>query len=199
MQKEIKYNTSMKKMRNHLLLIGVILLLSCNGKYSDTKKETKRLAFSSFSIEVPVSWENRVFKGIDYSADYILIENKDTIHIDFGSFKEGFDDVLNVFSFKQKKKYDSLGLDTSSLVFSKIPDIDAAQGTFLSEYYLYDTIDNYKVKLRIPKKIGKGITGVYFDSINSKEERLKIYARNLDSLSQRKLLRVFKSIKIEQR
>ncbi len=180
-----------------MLFFGIILIQSCNTKESISDEEMKKMDLKTFSMMVPKSWENKIFKGIDYSTEYILIENKDTIHIDYGKFKEGFDDVINVFSFEQRKKYDSLGLDTTNLVFSKTPDIDAAQGTFLDEYYFYDTVDNLSVKIRIPKRTGMGYTGVIFDSINTNGERLKIYARNLDEITQSKLIKAFKTIVVK--
>lgn len=46
-------------------------------------------------------------------------------------------------------------MDTKDLYSSNTPEIDQAQGTFLKEFYYYDTIENHIAKVKVPKKVEK--------------------------------------------
>ena len=156
-------------------------------------EKTKTLNFDSFEISVPESWQKKEFEGIDFKAEYLLTKENDTIHIG-SNYSDYFDESVQVFSIKQIKKYDSLGLDTSTLFYSKTPEVDQDQGVFLKEYYLYDTVDGYSFKKRIPKVIGDGITALGIVNHNN----IVIYAKDLPKGTQNKLLEVFNTIKIAQ-
>ncbi|QKX05020.1 hypothetical protein HN014_08860 [Aquimarina sp. TRL1] len=173
--------------------ITVSLFFSCKSD----KSNLKTIEFDNiFSIDIPKSWIKKEYDAIDFKANFLITEKNDTIHIEYGNYKDLFDDTVQVFSMDQIKKYDSLGLDTKNLVFSKKPHIDQSQGTFLNEFYYYDTISNLRAKLRFPKNEKSGITGISFDSINSLGKDLKIYAKNLDEKEEKLLKDAFKTIKI---
>ncbi len=67
------------------------------------------------------------------------------------------------------------------MFFSKYPKVDQNQGVFHNEYYMYDSIDNYQVKISLPKRISEGVTGIYFDSL-SDGNSLYIYGNNLETI-----------------
>lgn len=180
--------------RNKILVLVVFftLIISCKKE-----NEFKELEFNDFNIEVPISWEQKSHNGIDFRADFLMTKSGDTIHIDYGNQNGFFDEVVQVFSKDQIRKYDSLNLDTKKLVYSKTPSIDESQGVFLKEYYYYDTINGFRAKIKIPKKSGKGIIGISIDSINTKGKNLKIYATNINQKISNEFIKSIKSIKIK--
>jgi hypothetical protein len=180
------------KKRQIMLKFMIISLLffSCNQK--DNFKE---FSFDGFSMFLPSSWKKIKVKGIDSNVNIIVTKNNDSIYFDLGQYSQEFNETNKVFSKEQIRKYDSLKMNTSGLHFSDTPEIDQAQGTFLKEYYYYDTIDKKIGKIKIPKKYKHGDTGIYFSKINKDE--LSIVAKNLNKEEQEILVESFKTIKFK--
>jgi hypothetical protein len=164
--------------------------------FSCTHKENFReMDFQKFSIDLPSNWEKININGIDSEVNVVVTQNKDSIYFDFGKYSEKFDETNKVFNREQIRKYDSLKMDTKQLHSSDTPEIDQAQGTFLKEYYYYDTISNQMAKIKVPKKIGAGEIGIHFQSIGN--NKLTISAKNLKPDEQAILLKAFESIKFK--
>ncbi len=172
------------------LSIFVFVFLNCN------KDKKKVIDFGVYEIKVPKTWKKFEAPGIDSRVYGIITHKGDSVYNSYGINSRKFDDQVQVFSYEQIAKYDSLGLDTTYLVYSKEPKLDENQGTFLNEYYYYDTISNFRAKFRIPKKTGEGFIGISIDSLNNKGDRLVIFAEDVDNESQTKLIEAFKTIKI---
>lgn len=49
-----------------------------------TKKQTKRISFNQFTIEIPNGWKEIRISGIDSEVGAIVTEENDTIHFDYG-------------------------------------------------------------------------------------------------------------------
>lgn len=58
----------------------------------------------------------------------------------------------------------------------------------------YDAIDGKKAKIVVPKEIGNGTTGVYFEDVGDGMNRLEISGENLTSSQQDVVLTIFRSI-----
>lgn len=169
-----------------------IFYLSCQKPKNDLVNKD----FEHYSIKIPESWSPFIIHGIDSKAYGFITPSKDTIFTSFGENAIQFDETVQVFSYEQISKYNSIGLDTKNLYYSKKPSVDEAQGAFLNEYYYYDTIDGLMAKFIMPKRLGDGFTGITFDSIDSKSNRLVLYGKDLDTLIHFKLLNAFKTIEI---
>lgn len=177
----------MKNITRITLLVFLHLFMSC-------KQESgiKTFEFTGYSIELPRSWEKIKSSGIDSNSEIIVTSNKDSILFDLGDNSERFNETVKVFSKAQIRKYDSLQMETNNLFSSDTPEIDQAQGTFLNEYYYYDSIDNHQAKIKLPKR-DIGIIGIEFPDVNGK--RLAIVARNLSRDERESLLRAFQTVK----
>ncbi|MBP4139145.1 hypothetical protein [Flavobacterium geliluteum] len=180
------------KKRQILLKYMIISLLfySCNQK--DNFQE---FSFDGFSMSLPSSWKKIKVKGIDSKVNLIVTKNNDSIYFDLGQYSQEFNETNKVFSKEQIQKYDSLKMNINGLHFSDTPEIDQAQGTFLQEYYYYDTINKKVGKIKIPKKYQQGETGIYFSKIN--KNALSIVGKNLNKEEQEILIESFKTIKFE--
>lgn len=155
-------------------LLLILFLSSC------TQNKTKTIDMGNYKIEVPENWKETSVNGFDTYVRIIVTANGDTITSDFGNHSERFNETNKIFSKKQLLKYKDMGMDTEKLFWSTTPEIDQAQGSFLKEFYMYDTINKYNAKFRIPKRAGHGITGVFIDSIYKTNNSLTITAKNLD-------------------
>ena len=180
------------KKRQILLKCMIISLLffSCNQK--DNFQE---FGFDSFSMSLPSSWKKIKVEGIDSNVNIIVTKNNDSIYFDLGQYSQEFNETNKVFSKEQIRKYDSLKMNTNGLHYSDTPEIDQAQGTFLKEYYYYDTINKKVAKIKIPKKYKRGETGIYFSKINN--NALSIVGKNLNKEEQEILVESFKTIKFK--
>jgi hypothetical protein len=171
-------------------MIAILLLFSCNQK-----NETKEIDYGKFSIALPSTWKKVIVNGIDSEINVLVTPNGDSIYFDLGQYAQKFDETNKVFSEAQIRKYDSLNMDIKGLHSSDTPEIDQAQGTFLKEYYYYDTIDKKIGKIKVPKKDGFGDTGVYFKDVN--KSQLTIIGKNLVKNEQDILVNSFHTIKFK--
>jgi len=178
-------------MKKIIFCYVTICFISCTNK-------NKRLDFEKFHINVPATWNKIEIKGIDSNVYAIVTENSDSIFLDFGKYSESFNETNKVFSREQIQKYKMMKMETKALYFSDNPEIDQAQGTFLKEYYYYDTIDNIAAKLKIPKIPSKGETGIHFANIDRNGNYLTIIGKNLNSKEQTSLIEAFKTIKVKK-
>ena len=176
-------------MRRLLFITCIFLFAQCS----------KNLEFnnSNFKILLPKNWKEIELKGIDSKVLGALTDKKDTIIFDYGLYSRSFKETIKVFSKKQIRKYDSLKMDTKDLKWSKFPEIDQNQAVFHKEFYYYELIDNNFGKICLPKKAGKGLTGISFRNINNSENHLTIIGRNLDSKERNELLKSFQTIQFK--
>lgn len=65
----------------------------------------------------------------------------------------------------------------------------------------YETIGGYKAKIVVPKIVGNGTTGVYFDDLGGEiqKTRLQISGYNLTAFQQETVLKIFRTIKFPER
>ena len=182
-------------MKKTILLIAIVIgavSSSCNNE----KKQ--KINMGIYTIDLPQEWKKINIQGIDSDIEAILTPSKDTIISDYGIYSQKFDETNKVFSREQIEKYKSMKMDTHNLFWSNTPEIDQAQGTFLDEYYMYDSIDNYLAKFRVSKKDNIGITGISIDSLFNTNNRLTIYSKNLDKLEKEILINSFYTIKFKK-
>jgi hypothetical protein len=173
----------------YLPLLVLLLVISCDSK------SNKTLSFAEFDITVPYNWNKIKLIGIDSEVGGFTTGLKDTIAFSYGKNVYSMKEVLKVNDVKEKRAFDSIGIRTDDMFFSKYPKVDQNQGVFHNEYYMYDSIDNYQVKISLPKRISEGVTGIYFDSL-SDGNSLYIYGNNLETIEHQKLIESFKTMKI---
>jgi len=180
------------KLKILLYVFSIFIFISCEmDKY-------KTIDFDVFSINVPNSWSKIEVQGIDGYSGAIITFKKDTIFFDYSEYASVIDDFVLVQDIKDYEELKSKGFPINDMFFSKSSHLDENQGVFHKEYYLYDTINGYTPKIKIPKKIGKGITAICFDSLSSEKIRFYMYAKDLDTIEQFQLLKAFKTIQFEK-
>ena len=175
----------------YYFLLSFIVFMGCNDS-----QQNKVIDFNNFEITIPNTWNKIDIKGIDSYVGGFSTKSGDSILFEYGKHTYQMDVVFKINDLKEYEKLDSIGFDMADLIFSKYPNIDQNQGTFHKEYYMYDSIDNYKAKISLPKKFGCGTTGIYFEGL-SKGNSLYVYGNNLTDAEQNELLKSFKTINIK--
>ena len=113
----------------------------------------------------------------------------------FGKDVPSFNEIVKVYSFRDKAHFDSINWEVEGLIFSEQPVIDEGQGVYLKEYYMLDTVDDVPVKYKIPKIIGRGNLGVHFHDLDG-GNMMTIQSKSEigDTLTQYEIFKSFKSI-----
>lgn len=174
------------------MILGIII--ACSS--SNQKKEEN---FDGFSICIPDNWLKVSSNGIDSKVTVLVTNENDTVFINYGKSVRGFTETVIVNSLQSKIHFDSLDWPyRSEMIFSKDATVEERQGIFLREYYRYDTIDGKRAKIMVPKLFGKGSTGIHFDSLNRRGEKLTIVGNNLNQITQDQLYKSFYTISFDE-
>jgi hypothetical protein len=137
--------------------------------------------------------------GID-SYVAILTDSRDTFHLEYGKRNivyKFYSIGPTIFNINQKDivtNHIGKELLSDDVVFSKFPEEDEEQKIFDDNYFMYDTINNIIVKKVLPKKIGKGTTGLYIPELRD-GNAFSIYGVNLDSSINLVLVNLFQTIR----
>jgi len=158
-------------------LVALVAFVSCY--------DTKSLDFGSFEIEVPKTWQPVKAKGIDSHVGRIAIDKQDALFFDLGWYSNELRDEDYLFENYAGEIIQPDGslrvpehLKRNSDVFTKI--------------------DGRNAKLVEPKKLGYGITGVYFDSLwtgGSNNVRFQLSGHDLQPENQKAVLQAIKTLK----
>lgn len=186
-------------MRKILVIqVFLVFIFSCNEK-QETRLTNSITIGNLLTIDVPERMKFKEEKGIDSYVAYLIGEKNDTFHIEYGK-KGVIFDLYSVsppiFPLNQREtiiKTSGREPSPEEVIFSKYPDEDREQKIFDKDYFLYDTINQIVVKIVQPKKIGNGITGLYIPELRNGNS-FSIYAKNLDSISYREALMMFRTL-----
>jgi len=167
--------------------------------------ESKRiLDFNYFSLEAPDHWVSISQQGIDSFVGGIAIGKGDTLHFDYGNYSWKLDESLDFYISndsvyipqKNEDKNDTIHRYVNKF-YRLTKDIDWE--SLKKQYIFYENISDKKAKISVPKKIGNGFTGVYFENVSTKykNKRLAIYGSDLGPENHRAFLEAIKTIKFK--
>ncbi len=182
----------MKHSINRALLMAVIFMVSCKS----AKLDRNIFKIGPITIFADKKWKLKEENGIDSEVKLLVLNNKDTITLEYGKHTYSLnEDLPSIMSLKDKREFEALagkGLEVSNLIISEKAEEEIKYGLFLNNYYMYDTINGIQVKVVQPKKVGKGITGIYIAELENGNSFVA-YGVNLDSVAQKEAMIVFKS------
>jgi hypothetical protein len=187
----------MLKMRT-LIILSFILIVSCQS--SKPRTDSHVLDFGAFTIEVPKTWTKVKQQGIDSYAGGIAISLTDTIGFDLGAWSNTLTEPEPVIWERRDLQYHK-NVDTTQIVL--VEDrrrIDPDK--FKRQNLNWDTIDGREAKIVFPRKAGRGITGIYIDSVWTSKfgvGHFNLYGTNLQPDNQEKFLKAIKTLKFKQR
>jgi hypothetical protein len=182
-----------EKMRLPLIII-VLTLFSCAAKQ---KVEIKTLDFGKFKIDVPATWEPVKNNGIDSYVGFIILDNADTVSFDLGWYSNSLDDE-SVYVDSNGDVY-LLDNESNPEFYGNADTIDV-EGLKMNKIK-WTTIDAKRAKIVQPKQAGKGMTGVYFDSLWTKgsgTDRFQMNGKNLNPDNEKRLLEAFETLNFKE-
>jgi hypothetical protein len=176
------------------------ILLSCTDKQ---KRETKTLDFEYFTIDVPVTWEHVKARGIDSFVGHLTLDKGDTIMFDLGWYSNSLDEEYkfkvengDVYLKNQNKSSSNL---TFYEFYGKADTVDLEK--FKVNKIMWTKVDGKRAKIVQPRETGKGITGIYFDSLwtaGSGTDRFQMSGTNLHRDNETRLLQAFETLKFKK-
>jgi len=175
-----------------LFIITSFILLSC---YENSQK-TKLLNFGSFTIQAPKDWKKINSDSYDSNAGIIITKNNDSIFYDYGPYSYSLEENVTIISRKDFNELLTVNPKADTTEFIVI-DKNATREDFIKSKIIYKKIDGYKAKIVEPKKAGKGMTGIYIDSLKTGsigKISFNLYGTNLSKQSQTELLKVIQTL-----
>lgn len=154
--------------------------------------------FGSFTFQAPKDWSRLKMTAYDSNAGIIITKNSDSIYYDFGPYSSSLEEPsAPIISRQNLKEFLKVNpkIDTSEFI---IINDNANHEDFIQSKITYKKIDGYKAKILEPKHIGKGMTGIYIDSIKTGsigKIRFNLYGTNLKKKSQNELLKVIHTLR----
>ena len=113
-----------------LIIIFSFFLVNCEINNKGSYKK-----FNQFSFKLPNNWKLVNSDGIDSKIAYLITEDKDTIHLEYGMYNEEIrHNLFKILPTESKNKFNDEELKGGIIRFSKTPYLDQALGIFLKEY-----------------------------------------------------------------
>jgi hypothetical protein len=168
-----------------IFLSILLFLIGCNTHSSYEKYKTRFFSFKSMANEIILQDTSGCSSQFTYSGD--------TVHYNLSS---------NVWNLAEEepqiviaKPSDRKLYSGNNLIFVSVPYYDV--DTYRKQNVFYQKKGSLLLKISRPRINGRGMTGVYIDSVTSNEYgkvSFNMYAENLDSISERKLVELFTTI-----
>ncbi|WP_147436443.1 hypothetical protein [Chryseobacterium sp. 7] len=133
---------------------------------------------SNISFSLPSSFVVKKEPAEDSQVFSINAGNKCVGYIYYGDYKPFEEDNYMVTvepeifeRFKNNKELKTYFSDNS--------DRDYRNGIYNVNYYYYDTVNNHRAQITLPKKMDKGSIGVHFDSVDVYKNKMAIIVNDL--------------------
>lgn len=181
------------------MILFSVFSFSCTENGPLEVKSNKVIEIGELKISIPAVDTLVKGEGVDSYVAYVISDKMDTFHIEYGKrniIYDLFDVPPRGLPLKDKETLQKqLGKLPSpdEAIFTNYPEEDNLQNIFQRNFYLYDTVNEIVVKIVQPKKIGEGMTGLYIPELRDGNS-FSIYAKNLDSISHRNALGMFRTI-----
>lgn len=182
---------AMKKMSSHIFI--ALTLFAC----TDNSQKTQSMDFRSFTLQVPKDWSKFKPDAYDSNAGIIVTKNNDSIFYDYGPYSNSLEQLSTpVISRKDLNELLKVNPDADTTLFIILNE-NENQEDFIKSKITYKKIDGYKAKILEPKQAGKGMTGVYIDSLKTEsigKIRFNLYGTNLKKENQVELLKAIQTL-----
>ncbi|MFS4473971.1 hypothetical protein [Chryseobacterium sp. T20] len=182
--------------KTFLFIFTSFIVLSC----SDHSQKTKSMDFRSFKLQAPKDWSKLKMDAYDSNAGIIITKNNDSIFYDYGPYSYSLEENVTIINRKDLNELLAVNPKADTTQFIVI-DKNTNREDFVKSKIIYKKIDGYKAKIVEPKKVGKGMTGVYIDSLKTGsigKIRFNLYGKNLKKESQVELLKAIQTLQFRK-
>lgn len=177
-----------------LIILGLLGSCSSENKY-------KEYNFGEFTLTGPKTWSIVNVKGIDSYVKEIITKNHDTLYFDYGFYSNPLEEPIHpIYDESLIKVLVKEGFEENKLRFANEKAYEEALNK-RRDIYEFAIIDGFKAKIVKPKKIGEGITGVYFDSLATNDimnVKLNFLGVDLNVEDHKEVLEAIKTIKFKK-
>ena len=177
------------------LILSFLILLNC------TNSKTKKEDFNVFEIEIPKTWIKIKLKGIDSNVGAIITDENDTIFYDYGLYSNDLTENPIIIDKKMLSFIKESNKNFNESEFIVVNNLDSVN---IENYKLNNEtsaiISNLNCKIINPKKIGNGITGIYFPNVKKSDSKIikfNLIGTNLNENNNELLLQAFHTIKFK--
>ncbi len=180
--------------KTFLFIFTSFILLSCS------ENSLRSLDFGDFRLKAPGSWKKLKPEAYDSNAGIIVTKNNDSIFYDYGPYSYSLEENVTIISRKDFNELLAVNPKADTTEFIVI-DKNANREDFVKSKISYKKIDGYKAKIVEPKQIGKGITGIYIDSLKTDpigNIKFNLYGINLKKESQVELLKAIQTLRFRK-
>lgn len=180
-----------------LFIFTTFILLSC----SNHSQKTKSMDFRSFTLQTPKDWNKLKLDAYDSNAGIIITKNNDSVFYDYGPYSNSLEQLSTpVISRKDLNELLKINPEADTTLFIILNE-NENQEDFIKSKISYKKIDGYKAKIVEPKQVGKGMTGVYIDSLKTESIgniKFNLYGINLKKESQVELLKAIQTLQFRK-
>ncbi|MDR6487897.1 hypothetical protein J2799_002402 [Chryseobacterium vietnamense] len=157
--------------------------------------------FRSFTLQTPKDWSKLKGDAYDSNAGIIITKNNDSIFYDYGPYSNSLEQLSTpVISRKDLNELLKVNPKIDTALFIILNE-NENQEDFIKSKIIYKKIDGSKAKILEPKQVGKGITGVYIDSLKTGsigKIRFNLYGTNLKKENQVELLKAIQTLQFRK-
>lgn len=191
-------------MRDNKFLYWILILQTVCFVYScGTNCQSSKTMKIGNILDVTVDTACRIVEqqGIDSYSFKLVEKNSLLLHGELGTdinkLLEPDFPVLDIRLKDSLTKHIEHPISEKIVYFSDAPADDQQVNTFATNYYYYDTINNISCRIVRAKRPGIGVTGIYIPKLKDGRS-LCLYAENLDSVHQAKIMSIFYSLRYSQ-
>ncbi|MDR4951638.1 hypothetical protein REB14_05525 [Chryseobacterium sp. ES2] len=182
--------------KTFLFIFTSFIVLGC----SENSQKTKFMDFRSFAFQAPKDWNKLKMDAYDSNAGIIVTKNNDSIFYDYGPYSYSLEENITIISRRDVNELLTVNpkADTTEFI---IIDKNSKREDFVKSKITYKKIDGYKAKIVEPKQVGKGMTGIYIDSLKTEsigKIRFNLYGTNLKKESQIELLQAIQTLQFRK-
>ncbi|WP_454047444.1 hypothetical protein [Chryseobacterium sp. Marseille-Q8038] len=156
--------------------------------------------FRSFAFQAPKDWSKLKMDAYDSNAGIIVTKNNDSIFYDYGPYFYSLEENITIISRKDVNELLTVNPQADTIAFIII-DKNSNREDFVKSKITYKKINGYKAKIVEPKQVGKGMTGIYIDSLKTEsigKIGFNLYGTNLKKESQIELLQAIQTLKFRK-
>ncbi|MEJ5050493.1 hypothetical protein WH221_11675 [Chryseobacterium culicis] len=180
--------------KTSLFIFASFILLCCSDN------SIRSLDFGDFRLKAPGSWKKLKPEACDSNAGIIITKNNDSIFYDYGPYSYSLEENITIISRRDVNELLTVNpkADTTEFI---IIDKNSKREDFVKSKITYKKIDGYKAKIVEPKQVGKGMTGIYIDSLKTEsigKIRFNLYGTNLKKETQIELLQAIQTLQFRK-
>ena len=175
-----------------ILHVLILIVYSCQEHKKEYKSKQNNIRNVYFQL--PTDFVLKQNKSEDTQVYDILHDKKLVGTIFFGHYYKPFFEDHSIT--EEKEVYKKVSSKGGKIFYTSNLELDYKNGAFNDNYYYYDTINKNVAQVMLPKKLSKGLIGIYLDSVDNHNNKFIITSSDLSDENKKIFLDIFRTIKV---